>query len=115
MFGDGYDSRMLNGDFVEGFEAVDWSKRFAVLLEHEEPPRTVRGIRGFVCAGFDLLPDNIAHFFLYARWYGDIPLDPGGMRDDGEIDGREEIFAEGPSFFVVPCEACLVVSNKVMH
>jgi hypothetical protein len=38
MFRDGYDARMLNGDFVEGLETVDGSKRFSVFLEYEEPP-----------------------------------------------------------------------------
>jgi hypothetical protein len=34
MFGDRYDAGVLNGDFIEWFEAVDRSKRFAVFLEN---------------------------------------------------------------------------------
>jgi hypothetical protein len=37
MFRDQYNARVLNCDLVEGFETVDRSKQFAILLEDEEP------------------------------------------------------------------------------
>jgi hypothetical protein len=37
------------------------------------------------------------------------------VRDYWEVDRREEIFLKCSLFFIVPCETCFVILNKVMH
>lgn len=63
----------------------------------------------------DFLPDDIADFFVDAWWDGNVAFNPGGVRDDGEVDWGKEIFSKHSTFFVVPCEAGFVVSNEVVH
>jgi len=98
VFGERSDSRVLNSNGVEGFEAVDDTESFTVLLQNGKPTRSIGGVGGFVDACAHFPSDNGADFFVEARGYGNISLDPGDVRYDGEIDGREEVRSEAASF-----------------
>ena len=41
LFGEGSDAGMLDGDGVEGFEAVDWANGVGFFLCYAEPARVV--------------------------------------------------------------------------
>ena len=99
---------MLNGDRVQGFERVDWAKRLAVLLRDGEPLGTVGRVRWLVHASRDLLLDDLADFVVDAGRNRDITFDPRYVGYDGELDGREEVFAEPTSLGVVPGESVVV-------
>ena len=103
---------MLYSDAIELLEGMDWSQGFSVGLENEEPARSVGRVRGLVNTSVDFLLDNLANLIVEASRNGDVPLDPGDVRDGGHNHGWEEVFAEATSFAIRPRERTLEVSHK---
>ena len=103
---------MLYGDAIELLERVDWSQGFSVGLENTEPARAIGRVRGLVNASVDLLLNNLADLIVEASRNGNVPLDPGNVRDSGHNHWREEVFAEATSFAIHPRERTLKVLHK---
>ena len=103
---------MLYGDVIELLEGMDWSQGFSIGLENTEPVRAIGRVRGLVHASVDLLLDNLSDLIVEASGNGNVPLDPGDVRDSGHNHWREEVFAEATSFAIRPRERTLEVHHK---
>jgi hypothetical protein len=57
----------------------------------------------------------VTGFIVDARRDGDILLDPGGMWDDGEINGREEVSMEMTTLSIVPSKSLFLFTHEVVH
>src|SRR6267154_4420707 len=106
---------MLYRDGVEWFETMNDAKRGSSLLEDCKPPRAIRRVRTFVDTGVDLRLNDFAHLVVYAWRNGHVAKDPRLVFDNGHYYGREEVFAESPSFGVIPCEAHILYTHEMMH
>ena len=87
------------------------AEALAVLLDHAEPLRAVRGVRRFVYASLNLLEDNRTDFLVQSRRYWNITLDPRFVGYDWNGDWREEVLSETPSLLVIPGEGFVVYTH----
>jgi len=58
----------------------------AVLLFDAKPPRSIRGIRGLIYTGSDLLLEKVDNFVKDACRDGNVLVDPGCVCDGGNFD-----------------------------
>lgn len=104
---------MLDGDGVQGFEAVNDSEFGASggairLLDDCKPTRSVGGIRRLIDSSSDLGFDESAYFVVDAWWNRNIALNPGLVFDYRHINWWEEVLAETSAFRIVPGESHLL-------
>src|SRR6267154_3035931 len=115
LFRERRNTGMLYRDGVERFETMNYAKRGSSLLEDCKPSRAIRRVRTFVDTGVDLRLYDFAHFFVYAWRNRHVAKDPRFVFDDGHYNGQEEVFAESPSFGVIPCETHILYTHEMMH
>ena len=114
LFGEGGDTGVLDCDGVEGFETVDRTNGVGFFLCYAEPVRAVRGVRPLVYASVHLCPNNFANLIVDTQRYRNVLLNPGGVRDDGDFDRREEVLAEVTAFGVVPSEPFILDRHEMV-
>ena len=105
---------MLDGDSVEGLEAVDRANGVGFFLRYTEPARSVRGIGALVYAGIHLRPNNFANLIVDTRMYRNVSLNPGGVCNDGDFNWREEVLAEVTALGVVPCKPFVLERHEMV-
>lgn len=106
---------MLNRDFVERLETMNDPKRLPALLQNTKPSGTVRRVRRFVDARFDLPLKDLADVLEQPGGDRNVTLDPRGMRNDGEDNGGEEVGAQAAALILGPSETLVVVPNEVVQ
>ena len=99
---------MLDSDCVQRFEAVDDAQCFSIFLEDAEPVQTIGRVGGFIDSGFHLLANELAYVLVDPRWNWKILLDPGDVRDYGELYQWKEIRAKASALKIIPCEALIL-------
>jgi len=109
----GYTS-MLDRNFVEWFKAVNYAKRFSILLDYTEPARAIRRIGGLIDSCVELVLDKPTDLVVDTGWYRDIALGPWLVRNGRYFDWWEEVFAEVASLFVGPSEGAVLQAHKLM-
>src|SRR5215510_643039 len=115
MFRGRNNARVLNGDFIEGFEGVDRAKRFSIFLQNAKPTRAIGGIGRFVDACIYFSANNSANLFKETRGYRNVFLDPRDMIDNWKVNRREEICAKTTTFSVIPCETFILLAHKIVE
>src|SRR6267154_2910633 len=115
LFRERRNTGMLYRDSVEWFETMNDAKRGSSLLEDCKPSRAIRQVRTFVDTGVDLRLNDFAYLVIYAWRNRHVVKDPRFVFDNRHYNGREEVFAEAPSFGVVPCKAHILYTHEMMH
>ena len=105
---------MLDGDGIEGFEAVDWANGVGFFLRYAEPARAVRGVGALVYTGIHLRPNNFAYLIVDTWRYQNVSLNPGGVCNDGDFDRWEKVLMEVTALGVIPSEPFVLERHEVM-
>ena len=84
------------------------------LFNNTEPVRMIRGVGVFIHVSVHLHTYNLANFVIDAGWYLDVAFDPRHVRDDGDFEGREEVFMEMIPLGVIPGESFVLEDHEVV-
>ena len=114
LFSEVSDTRMLDHDGVEWFEAVDWANGVGFFLCYAEPARAVQGVGVLVYTGSHLCPNDFADLIVDTQWYRNISLNPGGVCDDRDFDRWEEVLVEVTVLGVVPSEPFILERHEMV-
>ena len=114
LFSERSDTRMLDGNGIEGFETVDWANGISFFLHYAEPARAVQRVGVLIYAGIHLRLNNLANFVVDTQRYWNVSLNPGGVCNDGDFNRWKEVLAEVTALRVVPSESFILEQHEMV-
>ena len=114
LFGEGSDAGMLDRDGVKWFEDVDGTNGVGFFLCYAEPARAVGGVGALIYTSIHLHLNDFANLIIDTQRYWNVLLNPGGVCDDGDFDGRKEVLAEVTTLGVIPSEPFVLERHKMV-